>query len=61
MKGIDVERINLKYGIDFEKKYNEILKKYEGLNLLSKTQKGYKFTPNGLLVSNVVLADFLED
>jgi oxygen-independent coproporphyrinogen-3 oxidase len=61
MKGIDVERINLKYGIDFEKKYNEILKKYEGLNLLSKTQKGYKFTPNGILVSNVVLADFLED
>lgn len=61
MSGIDISHINTKYSIDFVEKYNEILKKYEGLNLIEKTSKGYKFTPNGILVSNVVLADFLAD
>ncbi|MBE7713546.1 MAG: radical SAM family heme chaperone HemW [Cyanobacteria bacterium SIG26] len=60
MAGIDVAQINLKYGIDFEQKYNDILKKYSNLNLLTKTPKGYAFTPNGVLVSNVILADFIE-
>ncbi len=59
-KGINVQSINSKYGIDFEDKYLDVLKKYEGLNLLSKTPKGYKLTPNGILVSNIVLADFLD-
>jgi len=61
MKGINISDINAKYSIDFLEKYNEILKKYEGLNLIEKTLDGYRFTPNGILVSNVVLADFLAD
>jgi len=60
MEGINISKINTKFKIDFDEKYNEILKKYTGLNLLIKTKNGYTFTPNGILVSNVVLADFLE-
>ena len=61
MSGINVEDINSKYEIDFDNKYRDVLKKYLNLNLLNKTSKGYAFTPNGILVSNVILADFLED
>lgn len=61
MKGIMVSKINRKYGIDFEQKYKNILNKYLELKLIQKTQNGYSLTPNGILVSNVILADFLED
>ena len=58
--GINVENINKKYNIDFEIKYKDILNKYTKLNLLKRTQKGYAFTLEGILLSNVVLADFIE-
>lgn len=61
IKGIDTEKINTKFEINFDEKYNEILKKYTALNLITKTKNGYAFTPNGILVSNVILADFLEE
>ena len=60
MTGINVSEINQKYCIDFEEKYNEVLKKFEGLNLISKTKTGYSLTLNGILVSNTVLAEFIE-
>lgn len=60
MDGINTAEINSKYGIEFEIKYKDILAKYTGLKLLEKTSNGYKFTENGILVSNPVLADFLE-
>lgn len=60
MNGIDVSQINSKFGIEFEEKYFKILKKYEDLKLLEKTQNGYKLTPNGVLVSNTILAEFLQ-
>jgi len=59
MGGIDTNQINLKYGIDFCEKYKDILAKYEKLKLIEKTKEGYKFTLSGILVSNVVLADFI--
>ncbi len=60
MCGIDVSLINSKYNIDFCSKYSKILEKYEQLKLLQKTQNGYKLTPQGVLVSNTILAEFLE-
>lgn len=60
MSGIDIEKINLKYGINFAEKYNDILKKYENLQLIKKTNKGYALTPQGVLVSNTILSDFIE-
>lgn len=60
MKGIDVQDINFKYQIDFDEKYKDILKKYLKLKLIEKTDTNYKLTLQGILVSNVVLADFLD-
>jgi len=59
MRGINVEFINSKFGIDFEKKYSKILNKYLDLKLMQKTLQGYSLTIEGTLVSNVILADFM--
>lgn len=60
MKGINVQKINKEYNIDFEKKYDDILNKYEKNKLLKKTTEGYKLTPQGVLLSNLILSEFLE-
>ena len=60
MSGINVAQINEKFGVDFEEKYNYILAKYEGLGLLQKTDVGYKLTPKGVLLSNIILAEFID-
>lgn len=57
MEGINIEEINKKYKIDFNKKYSSILEKYIGY--IAKTDKGYKLTTDGILVSNIILADFI--
>ncbi len=58
--GIDVDKINSKFGIDFSSKYKNVLVKYLDLGLLEQTTKGYKLTLQGVLVSNVVLAEFID-
>ena len=58
--GIETKQINEKFSIDFDKKYNRILKKYLTTGHLIKTQNGYKFSDDGFLVSNVILSEFLE-
>ena len=57
-EGIDVEKINKKFQINFEKNYKEPLKKYLGTHIL-KTDKGYKLSDEGILVSNIILSEFL--
>lgn len=57
MEGINIEKINKKFEIDFNKKYSSILEKYIGY--IVKTDKGYKLTTDGILVSNIILADFI--
>ena len=54
-------KINSEFRIDFDSKYKYVLDKYMSLNLIERTQKGYALTNQGILVSNVILADFLED
>ncbi|MBR6099486.1 radical SAM family heme chaperone HemW [bacterium] len=60
MDGINSSLINEKYNIDFKKKYKNILDKYTASGHITKTENGYKFTVNGILVSNYILADFLD-
>lgn len=57
--GINITKINEKYGIDFDKKYEIPLKKYLETNHIEKTAEGYKLTLNGVLLSNIILSDFL--
>ncbi|MBP3925346.1 radical SAM family heme chaperone HemW [bacterium] len=60
MKGIDLININSKYDIDFEKKYSTILSKYLKSGHILKDGNFYKLSIEGVLVSNIILADFLE-
>ena len=60
MRGINVFEINDRFGIDFENKYRKILQKYIGYRYIERTKSGYKLSDSGILVSNVILAEFLE-
>lgn len=55
--GINVEEINKKFGIDFNKKYSEILDKYS--KFFIQTQNGYALTLDGILISNEILSEFI--
>ena len=59
MAGINVQSVNEKFSIDFESDYSDVIKKYISTGFLSKTEQGYRLTLNGVLVSNVVLSEFL--
>lgn len=59
MSGLNKFSINEKYNIDFDKKYASVLNKYVQTNHITKTELGYKLTNNGILVSNIILADFI--
>lgn len=57
-EGIDIAKINNLFNIDFENKYKAVLKKYTP-EYITKTPRGYKLTLNGVLLSNIILAEFL--
>ena len=57
--GINIDRIKERFNIDFENEYAEILKKYS--DYFERTQNGYKLNLNGVLVSNLILAEFLHE
>ena len=58
--GIDVLKINMEFGIDFEEIYKNTLKKYTETKHILKTGKGYKLSNEGYLLSNIILSDFLQ-
>ena len=60
MSGISTGNINRKFDMDFEKKYNRILEKYIASGHIVKQNGRFKFTDQGILVSTIILADFLE-
>ncbi|MCM1009750.1 MAG: radical SAM family heme chaperone HemW [Fusobacterium sp.] len=60
VEGINPEKINQKFNIDFEKKYENVLRKYLLTGHLLFENGAYKFSKSGFLVSNYILAEFLE-
>lgn len=56
-RGINISKINKKFGIDFNQKYAKILEKYS--QFLRKTEVGYALTIHGMLISNEILAEFI--
>ena len=58
-EGINNKKIKEKFGIDFENKYKDILKKYS--EYIIKTPQGYAFNLKGTMLSNEILPEFLED
>ena len=57
-KGINIEKINQNYNIDFNDKYKNILERYS--EYLIKTGNGYSFNLQGMLLSNEILSEFIE-
>lgn len=57
-EGINVDKINTEFEIDFDKEYKSILDKYLP-HYIEKTSNGYKLTLDGVLLSNNILADFI--
>lgn len=64
-EGVDVNKINTDFGIDFDNKYDKILKKYLDTGHLLRTKNGYKLNNseehNGFLLSNLILSEFIEN
>lgn len=58
--GINVFDIKHKFNIDFDEKYSKIIEKYLSSKHLKKTMNGYQLTSEGVLLSNIIMADFLE-
>ncbi len=56
-EGINVNKINEKFGIDFENKYKVILEKYS--DFINETPAGYTLNLKGILISNIILAEFI--
>ena len=61
LEGINIRKINKKFSIDFEKKYAPQLNKFISSGCIQKTLQGYKLSKKGILLSNSVLCEFLDD
>ncbi len=59
MDGIDIYNINEKFNIDFKQKFSAPLKKFIDSGHIEETQNGYRLTIKGVLISNLILSEFL--
>lgn len=58
--GVNIAQINEKFGIDFCKKYSKILEKYSKNGLLKYDENRCYLTEEGFLLSNNIMAEFIE-
>ncbi len=58
-EGINVGEIEKEFSVDFNKKYGKIIEKYLKTGHIQKTEKGYRLSIEGILISNYILCDFL--
>lgn len=55
--GINVNRIKERFGIDFNSKYKNVLEKYN--DFIELTPSGYTLNLKGVLISNLILSEFI--
>lgn len=55
--GINVNRIKERFGIDFNSKYKNVLEKYR--DFIEPTPSGYSLNLKGVLISNLILSEFI--
>lgn len=60
MEGINIEKINNKFGINFLEKYSYQIKEFTNTKYLLETNTGFKLSDEGILISNNILSEFLE-
>lgn len=62
-EGIDKNKINNDFNINFDEKYSKTLEKFLNTQYIEKTNNGYKFCDNkktnGFLLSNIILSEFI--
>ena len=58
-EGINIEKINNAFNINFNEKYDAIINKYSP-EYVVKTDNGWTLTTEGVLLSNNILSDFIE-
>lgn len=58
-EGINIKSINDKFNIDFEQKYSKVLLKYMP-KYIDKKNDNYFLTIDGILLSNIILSDFIK-
>lgn len=56
--GINILDVNSKYGIDFEKKYESVLKKFDE-EFIKRENNRISFASKGFMLSNVILSEFI--
>lgn len=57
--GVNTNFIKKKYYTDFDEKYKSVIEKYSP-EYLEKTEEGYRLTLKGVLLSNVILSEFVD-
>ncbi len=57
-EGINIDKINKKYNIDFDRNYGNIIRKYP--EYILKTNFGYALNLKGSLLSNEILSEFIQ-
>jgi len=57
--GLDAKKLNQKFGIKFEEKYQSILEKFDS-KYIKKNNEFYYLTLEGVLISNHILSEFLD-
>lgn len=59
-KGIDIAQFREEYGIDIPSKYVPVIEKYVSCGLMEFKNDMLRLTTSGMLVSNTIMAEFLE-
>ncbi len=58
--GINIEEYQKKFGVSFEKVYEDKLERYIKDKFIVRTEHGFRLTRRGMLISNTILSDILE-
>ena len=58
-EGVNVKRIQERFGVDIEEIHRQVIRKYVDLKLLEKNEIFLRLTRKGLMVANTVCAEFV--
>ena len=57
--GVDTAEYTRRFGYDLEERYGDKIEYYKSLKYMVKTDRGYRLTSKGMLISNYILSDTL--
>jgi len=57
--GVSARDFQARHGVDLEARYGEVIDRFAGMGLIERVNDCVRLTPQGAMVSNAVLAEFL--